>query len=587
MHIIYGKLDLQITYFIMKKKILLVACVITIFYNVSSQTVTKNLFISPLRETPSLSANFAELRNDHFHSGLDYKTGGVTGKEVLAVADGYVYRIGVSPTGFGRALYVRHPSGYSTVYAHLNSFRPDIEAFVKQKQYEMKSFSVSLFPVRDQFRVTQGEVIAWSGNTGGSSGPHLHFEMRDSSNEDPLNPLDHGINVSDRIRPAIDKIIIYPVGRHSSVNRSHSPLTLKALPANGSYAVSPSGIPLVYGSTGIGIKCWDTFDNSPNRCGIYSIEMTVDSLSVYVFTADRFSFSESLYLNSHIDYRARVLNNEYIHKLYIEPGNRLSMYSVSPGRGILAFNDDREHSIKIVVTDASGNKSWVNFSVRSVSTPPSGPAEIYCSKIIPWGKASDFSADGIRIHFPAGALYDTLFFAYSTGKTPGRYLSPVHSVHNETVAVHEKYRLSIRPDTIIAGKETKLCLASVSRNGISTYSGGDYRYGYVTGDVGKLGDFVVTIDTLPPKIRPSFSSGADLTGKSSFTVTITDEFSGIKNYEAWIDGEWALAEYDAKNNLLIFRPETPYIKENTLHAMELKVTDNRGNISVMKSEFKW
>ncbi len=289
----------------MTKKIILSAVLITFLLNANSQERPKNLFISPLRDIPSLSASFAELRNDHFHSGLDYKTGGVTGKEVLAAADGYVYRIAVSPTGFGKALYVRHPSGYSTVYGHLNGFRPDIEAFVKKRQYEIRSFSVSLFPMRDQFTVKQGEVIAWSGNTGGSSGPHLHFEVRESSSEDPLNPLDFDMHVSDRIRPVIDKIVIYPITRNSSVNNSHSNLTIKAVPANGSYALSPSTIPVVYGETGIGIKCWDGFDNSPNRCGIYSIEMTVDSLRVYRFTADRFSFAESRYLNSHIDYRAK------------------------------------------------------------------------------------------------------------------------------------------------------------------------------------------------------------------------------------------------------------------------------------------
>lgn len=571
----------------MNKKIVISAVLITLLINVNSQNKPKNLFISPLRDIPSLSASFAELRNDHFHSGLDYKTGGVTGKEVLAAADGYVYRIAVSPTGFGKALYIRHPSGYSTVYGHLNGFRPDIETFVKKKQYEMRSFSVSLFPMRDQFMVKQGEVIAWSGNTGGSSGPHLHFEVRESSSEDPLNPLDFDMHISDRVRPVIDKIVIYPLDRNSSVNNSHSSLTIRAVPANGSYALSSSTVPVVYGETGIGIKCWDSFDNSPNRCGIYSIEMTVDSLRVYRFTADRFSFAESRYLNSHIDYRAKIISNEYIHRLFLQPGNKLAMYNTSPGRGVIRFNDNREHRIAVVVTDAAGNRSWVNFTVRSVPAPPVSPLEINCSKIIPYGKAADFTADGIRVHFPAGALYDTLFLIYNVRNSTGSYLSPIHSVHDETVAIDDRYRLSIRPDTVYPGLDGKLCLAAISRKGVPSYAGGEFRYGYVSADVTRLGDYAVTLDTIPPKIKPSFASGSDLTGRKAFTITITDEFSGIKNYEALIDGEWALAEYDAKNNLLIFRPEQPYINENTLHRLELKVTDNRGNSSVMKSEFRW
>jgi len=160
-------------------------------------------------------------------------------------------------------------------------------------------------------------------------------------------------------------------------------------------------------------------------------------------------------------------------------------------------------------------------------------------------------------------------------------------VHKETVAVHGRFRLSIRPDTVIAGLESKMCLALVNSKGVASYSGGEYKYGFVSADVNRLGDYAISIDTVPPVIRPSFSPGANLTGRQSFSITITDDFSGIRSYETLIDGEWALAEYDAKNNLLIYRPSKPYMKENTLHRMELTVTDNRGNQSVLKSEFRW
>ncbi|HZM12972.1 MAG TPA: hypothetical protein VFB86_02225, partial [Bacteroidales bacterium] len=373
----------------------------------------------------------------------------------------------------------------------------------------------------------------------------------------------------------------------SSVNKGHGRLTLKTVAANGSYTIPAGPVPVIYGQTGIGLKCYDNLDNSSNKCGIYSIEMLVDSIKVYCFTADRFSFSESRYLNSLVDYKAKVTDNEYIHKLFIQPGNRLSMYDCRVNSGVLKFRDDREHSISIVVRDAAGNKSSASFKIKSLSEPPVPPVEVSCSKIIPFARASDFTADGIRVHFPAGTFYDTLFLVYNVRRDIRTFLSPVHSVHDETVAVHDKYRLSIRPDTVLAGMEGKMCLAMLNTKGNPSYVGGDLRYGYVSADVNKLGDYVVTVDTLPPSIKPSFASGANLTGKQLFTVTITDEFSGIKSYDTWIDGGWVLAEYDAKNNLLIYRPETPVLKENTLHQMELTVTDNRGNRSIMKSEFKW
>ncbi|HNX83918.1 MAG: M23 family metallopeptidase [Bacteroidales bacterium] len=571
----------------MNKRILLLAISITATTVIGSQPSGNVSFVSPLREPPSLSASFAELRADHFHTGLDYRTGGVQGKDVLAIDEGYVYRIAVSPTGFGRALYVRHPSGYSSVYAHLRSFRPDIEEYVRQQQYGRKSFSVSLFPQRNQFQVGRGEVIAWSGNSGGSSGPHLHFEIRDSASEDPVNPLSFGFGVSDRMRPVIDRVILYPLTRGSAVNSSHGNLSLRTVPSDGSYGIAAATAPVVYGPVGIGIKCWDTFDNSTNKCGVYTIELLADGLRIFSFKADRFSYSETRYINAHIDYAARAASGEYLHRLHIQPGDRLSMYDGHVGRGVLRFNDDAEHEIKIIVTDMQKNRSWVTFRVRSASKPPVPPAEINCSKVIPWGKAADFTADGIRIHFPAGALYDTLWFNYKTRKNTNGFLSPVHMVHNETVAVHDRFRLSIRPDTIIAGLENKLCLARISSKGAVSYAGGKFTYGFVSGEMNNLGDYAVTLDTIPPAAKFSFASGANLSGRSQFTATIRDEFSGINSYEMYVDGEWILAEYDAKNNLLICRPGTSEMKPDTLHKIELRVTDNCGNRNTVASEFRW
>jgi len=571
----------------MSKRIILSVFAITIALNISSQVSDRDIFMNPLNGTPSLSASFAELRSDHFHSGIDYKTGGVTGKEIHAADLGYVYRIAVSPGGFGKALYIRHPSGYSSVYAHLDNFRPDIEEYVRKAQYEKKSFTVSLFPARNQFRVERGEVIAWSGNTGGSSGPHLHFEVRESSSEKPVNPLAFGLGISDGVRPVIDKLVIYPLSRNSSVNSSHANLTLKTVAMNGSYGIESQKIPVIYGETGIGIKCWDNFDNSRNRCGIYSLELLADGMKVFGFTADRFAYSETRYVNSHIDYAARALNNEYIHRLYLQPGDRLSMYNGIINRGVLNFPDDGEHDISVVVTDIAGNRSWVNFRVRSVSVTPAPPAEVKYTKILPDGKAADFTADGIRIHFPSGAFYDTLFFNYDVRPDGGRFMSPVHSVHNETVAVHEKFRLSLKPDTIPPGMENRMCLARISGKGEVSYAGGSFQYGFITEDLNVLGNYAVTIDTIAPVITPSFAPGASLSGRRSFTVTISDEFSGIMSYETLIDGEWFLGEYDAKNNLLVYRPESPFMKENAVHMMELTVTDNCGNKSVMKREFRW
>lgn len=571
----------------MKCKTILLAVLSAYSSIVVSQPLTNWSFVSPIGGEPSLSASFAELRADHFHSGLDYRTGGVQGREILAVDEGSVYRIGVSPTGFGKVLYIRHASGFSSVYAHLRSFRPDIEEYVKQNQYEKRSFTISLFPAAGRFRVSRGEVIAWSGNSGGSTGPHLHFELRDSATEEPVNPLLFDNNVSDKTRPLIDKVVLYPLTPASSVNNLHRAVTLKARPQGLSYGVSATTAPVVYGETGIGIKCWDTFDNSSNRCGVYSIELMADEQLVYRFTADRFSYNETRFINAHIDYAARSANGENIQQLFILPGDRLSMHRAFKNRGVLMFGDDREHDIKIIVTDTHGNSSHITFRLRSVSEPPVAPADLTFKKMMPWQAASDYTADGIRVHLPAGTLYDTLWFRHSVRSGNGKLLSSIHSVHDETVPAHGRFTLSLRPDTVFPGLTDKLCLALINNKGAASYSGGSFRYGFVNGEVNRFGNYAVAIDTVAPTVNYSFTPGADLTGRSLFTVTIRDDFSGIASYEMIIDNQWALAEYDPKYNHLVYRPDGDRIKENTLHTIEVRVTDNRGNRAVVKSQFKW
>jgi hypothetical protein len=553
----------------------------------SAQVTDKNIFIYPLTIQPSLSASFAELRDDHFHSGLDLKTGGTTGKEVRCAADGYVYRISISPFGYGNVIYLRHPNGYSTVYGHLDHFRKDIADYIKANQYELKNFSITLYPPKDKFPVRSGDVIAWSGNSGGSAGPHLHFEVRESSTENPVNPLLFNLGVSDNIKPVIDKVTIYPVTRYSSVNSSHSSLALKATGASGRYSVSTDQVIRVNGLIGFGVKTWDTFDGSANKCGVYKICVEVDSSKIYEFTANEFSYSESRYINSHIDYSRRIENNEYIHKLWLEPGNKLSMYSGVVNRGLVKFTDNRVHLVSVTVYDAKGNSSRVNFKVRSLPQAPIKAAEIACDKIVPYGKSAEFESEGIRVHFPADALYDTLYFNYSyRPKTPGLF-SGIHQVHKESTAIHDLIRISIKPDSIPRGLESKLYLARIDRANRALYMGGEMRFGYMSAEVRTFGRYAVSIDTIAPSIKPTFVKGANLSGRTAISVIISDDRSGIRTYDGYIDGNWALFEYDAKNSILTCHPEEEKIKKGTTHQFEMTVTDNRGNSRTVKSSFIW
>ena len=551
--------------------------------------VDRTLFISPLRIPLSLSANFGELRVDHFHSGIDIKTQGVTGKEVVAAADGYVYRIGVSPTGFGNALYLRHSSGYSTVYGHLQKFSPEIDAYVKSQQYERKSFTVTLFPPKEKFPVKQGDLIAFSGNSGGSGGPHLHFEVRKADSEVPLNPLLFNFGPADNIKPVIEKLFIYPAISTSTINNFHNIKKISVAGSNGNYYI-PSGDEIsISGPAGFGIKAYDQLNDNSNKCGIYSIELRIDSLLKFSYIMDEFSFNESRYINSHIDYETYMRENSFIERAFVLPNDKLSVYKNVINRGIFNFADGKIHHIEIAIKDVYNNRSVISFDVKS-TVPLTGGNEKPAREgvMMPYSRNNLFRAQNIALSIPSGALYDTLYFLYKRDNGTPQMLSDVHYVHNKYTPLQRPCSLSIKPTYVPAGKESKMLIVQMSDDFKKSGINSSYSDGYVTGDIVSFGMFFAGIDTVAPAIYANqLQPGADLTGKSELRIRITDDLSGIKSYEPAIDGKWALFEYDQKNDVLIYRFDPVRLTKGTTHSLTLKVTDNKENQSNYSCDFKW
>jgi Membrane proteins related to metalloendopeptidases len=550
----------------------------------------KSIFIPPVKIPQLLSANFGDLRIDHFHSGIDIKTQRVTGKEVVASANGYIYRISITPGGFGNALYIRHPSGYSTVYGHLERFVPDIENYVKAQQYEKKSFQITLFPAKDQFPVKQGELIAYSGNSGSSGGPHLHFEIRKSDGEKPINPLLFDFGMVDNIKPVIEKLVIYPINRLTLINNQNSIKKINVTGGHGVYTVPQENEISINGLAGFGIKAYDMLNDSPNKCAVYSIELLIDSTSVFKYIMDSFSFDESRYVNSHIDYETYMRENTYIERVFVLPDDKLSAYKNVINRGLCNFNDDKLHLAEIIVYDANNNKSVLTFHIKGKlkkSQPVAGLTDKNI-KIMPYNKVNKFSSENISINIPEGALYDTLYFSYKKEKGTNEMFSDLHYVDDKFTPVQKAYSLSIKPAYIPAGKESKMLLVQLGddqkRSGIKS----TWAEGYLSADLLSFGRFYVGIDTIAPIISANgFVSGANLTGKKEIRIKITDELSGIKSYEPSIDGKWALFEYDQKNDMLIYKFDETRITKGSKHNLSLKVTDNKDNFSVYKCNFIW
>lgn len=552
----------------------------------------KPVFISPVKIPLALSANFGELRSDHFHSGLDIKTQGTVGKEVVAAADGYVYRINVSPGGFGKAVYLRHHSGYSTVYGHLDRFTPEIEEYVKARQYEERNFMVTLWPPKDKFSFRQGELIAWSGNSGSSNGPHLHYEIRKSAEEIPVNPLLFEFGVMDNIRPVIEKLIIYPAGKGSRIKNGCKPLVLNLTGSNGKYSVQSSFPVPLSGAAGFGIKAYDLLNNSHNKCGIYSLELRVDSNLIYSHRMESFSFSETRYINGHIDYEMLKRDKIYVERAFVLPNVRLSVHDHVVNRGLFSFSDGKTHQIEITATDVHGNISRLAFRVISVPESTDSDNSQDTGKdnaiVMPYNRNNRFVSGNVAVSIPSGTLYDTLWFEFSRSEGGRESFSDIYHIHNNLTPVHKPYSLSIKPLTVAKGKESKMLILQISDGSGKIPYKTVWNNGTLSASPNSFGKFYVGIDSIAPVVTAlGFSDGSNLSGRSSLRIRIRDDLSGIKSYEPLIDDKWALFEYDQKDEVLIYKFDSSRIKKGSSHSLLVKVTDNVENTKVFSCNFIW
>jgi len=550
----------------------------------------RHIFISPVRIPLSLSANFGELRVDHFHSGLDIKTQGVTGQDVVAAASGYIYRISISPGGFGKALYLRHPSGYSTVYGHLDRFIPEIEEYVISQQYEKKNYSVTLFPPKEKFQVNQGDLIAYSGNSGSSSGPHLHYEIRKSESEVPVNPLLFEFGTGDDILPVIERLIIYPDGKNALINGQNKPKKLTVSGGHGNYFISGENEIKISGRAGFGIKSHDLLNDSYNRCSVYSIELKVDSTTIFKYVMDDFSFGESKYVNSHIDYEIFQRERTYIERTWLLPNDKLSVYENVVDRGIFNFNKDTVYHIELEVADIHTNRSVLAFKVRG-QVPLNAGLPVTASDdltVMPYNRSNKFTAENISVSIPSGALYDTLYFKYKSDTGTKEMLSDVHYVHDRFTPVHKPYTLAINPFDVPEEIRSRILIIQMSDDFKKSALNSSVADGWVTAQPSSFGMFFVGIDTVSPLITSNtLAPGVDLTGKKEMRIRIWDDLAGIKSYEPVIDGKWALFEYDQKNNVLIYRFDPERIAKGTKHNLTLKVSDNVNNTNYFNCDFVW
>lgn len=562
---------------------------VIVFQLKSQHKYPQDYFRSPLDIPLYLSGNFAEIRSNHFHSGIDIKTQGKEGFKVFAIANGYISRIKIQSGGYGRALYITHPNGYTSVYGHLKVFNDKIEKYIKDVQYKRREHSVDVYPRNDMFPVRKGDVIALSGNSGRSSGPHLHFEIRDAATEFPLNVLLFNFNIKDNINPFINTLVIYPINYNSLVNNANKATRMNLINKNNTYSIENSTIIELKGEIGFGIEAIDYLNGVNNKCGVYSIDLFIDEILIYAYELEKFSFYESRYINSFIDYKEKQTNNRKIQKLFIDPNNKLSIYKTK-GNGIYNFNDNDTHHIKIVVKDVYKNTSMLKFPIISSTKYHMiiPEKDTNFTKTFHYNSTNAFAQHDIELLFPLNCFYTNINFNYAkTMPNEGCY-SWIHYIHNKLTPVHKNFIIKIKPDSIPEKHQNKACIAKLSDNNGFIYVGGEWDGDFIKARSRSFGKYVVTIDTVAPVITPiNISKNTDMSVHPAIQINITDNLSGIKRYNGYIDGKWVLFEYDSKKNLLIYEFDKERLVSGSTHKLSLIITDYCNNTAKYKTSFKW
>ena len=567
----------------MKIRFLLLSILIS--HMVFGQINDREYFRSPVDIPILLSGNFGELRSNHFHSGIDIKTNGKTGLPVYAAAQGEISRINISPFGFGLALYVDHPNGRTTVYGHLLNIREDLQAYAKSIQYERESFAVDLNIPKGKFVVEKGEQIALSGNSGGSGGPHLHFEIRDTKSQHPLNPLLYKLPIADKMNPKILSVMVYPLSDDAQVNGKPKESLIETIFYDGTYHLKGDPIIPVYGDIGFGLQTIDYLDGNWSKCGIYEIKLAVDGINIYSFLMNELDFDETRYLNSHIDYGYYRQHNRRLHKSWVEPGNKLSNYPELKNRGIVNLSDGKLHQVNYEIKDVYGNKSTLAFRVQSKKIAIQ--KQVNTGKLIRFDQNSDFESSNLKAQFKAGTFYSSFHLDYKEKPANNLYFASVFQLHNDQTPVHQAYQLKIKADGVPENLREKALIAVIDEKSSKKWSmGGKYENGWVTAQVRQLGTFTISVDTVAPSIQAlSIHTHSSLTEQNRIRFNIKDDFSGISEYRGEIDDQWVLFEYDAKKSLITYQFDKERFQFKNNHTLKLTVIDNKGNKSEYKASF--
>ena len=547
-------------------------------FSIAQNPYPQDYFRNPLDVTLVLAGTFAELRSNHFHSGLDIKTQQHEGLNVFAAAEGYVSRIKVSHFGYGKALYITHPNGYTTVYAHLKKFAPKIEAYIKKQQYEQETFEIELFPEVETLPINSDEIVAYSGNTGGSGGPHLHFEIRDKE-ERPINPMLFGIDIKDSQAPQIIAAFAYPIGENAHINERTELTKLRLKQEqNGNYTVETIK---AYGKIGFGIETYDRQDLAANKNGVSNIQTFYNGNKNFEIDFNRFSFNETQHLNRLIDYEYYENEDTRIHKLFLQQNNPLSLYKDVDNNGYIQIEDSTASVYKVRVNDFKNNDAWLTININGVKIDTLKPKHIKATDYFVYAdQSTTLEKENVSVYIPSNTFYDDFFIDFNV-------VNDTLTLHKPTVALQKNLVINFDISDFKDADKNKLYIGRLSEYGNKIYYvSAIKKENTLTAFTKTLGTYTIGIDLDNPSIKPiNFQEGKWLSKYRYLTLKIDDETSGINSYRATINGKWVLMEYDYKKNTLIYDFNDDVIKNETKYNLKVIVTDNVGNSSTFETIF--
>ena len=548
--------------------------ILSIFFvlNTQAQVFTpnpypQNYFKWPVGAAIAIVANFGELRPNHFHMGLDCRTNQKENAPVYAAANGYIAKVKIEPFGFGRCIYINHPNGLTTVYAHLNAFEPALEKYVTQQQYNLEQWKVFLDIPADLFKVKQGDYIAASGNTGGSQGPHTHFEIRDTESDKCLNGLMFGLPIMDKVPPEIIRLAVYD-RTISTYDQTPKLYSLKKI--NGIYTIAGGKITVPSNRVSFALTMQDKNSMSANPNGVYGAAVFDNENEISKFELDSISYTETRYFNAHIDYKTKANGGPWLQYLSPLPGYENYIYKTDNNKGVVVFSNNENHKINIIVADANNNQSKLNFELVAPKNIVEKKEIVSAQKFIP-NYLNVFENKKVKFYLPVNALYDTVNFVYkeiasAEGKT-------IYQLMNATIPVHTYFPVSIKEIFLL--QDTGKIVMKRFYGGKKDFAKADYKNDWYTASFRAFGNFQLMIDKEPPTIVPiGFRNGMNTAGLKRILFQVKDNTEEIVNFTALLDGKWLRFSNDKGINFIYTFDDKCTRGE---HELKISATDLVGN----------